>query len=110
MRTEELSEILMAHPGMLVTVYDGHGAGSSDIEVVLSEVLVDDTTGVHVECLHLQDRAYPTPDGGEEDRVIADLSIMVRRLIGSKKPISQKTKDQCWEYLQRKGLQGSVLR
>lgn len=110
MVTDDLIRILQDYPGRLVTVYDGHGAGSSDIEVVMSEVLVDDSTGVYERCLHLQDQAYPCPDCSEQDRIIADLAIMVRRLITAKKPISEKTKEQCWGYLQRKGLQGSILR
>lgn len=76
-------------------------------------------TTVQFECgvIHHADGHFSERTASCRDTQIAELqdvqgnlATMVRRLITKQNPISQKTKDQCWDYLQRKGLQGSVLR
>lgn len=59
---------------------------------------------VHVD---LCDVCYWREIAAEYDLVIMDLSMILRRIITKS---TQKKLDGAWDYLCRKGLQGSILR
>lgn len=53
------------------------------------------------------ERAASSPDK-DANQTITDLAMIVRQLLT--KPLTEKRKAHAWDYLKRKGLEGSILR